>query len=155
MESFMLSYKEYKFLNNLEIKAESKKDEGKDEDKEKSSKGLTAAQKKLPKALQDAILAKQGKSVSKGKDEDDEKDDEKDEEKDEEKEKSSKGLTAAQKKLPKALQDAILAKQGKGGSEGKKEESSWWKSVSSMFDTDSDHKNWDGGWGEIVEARHF
>ena len=145
----MLSYKEYKFLNNLEIKAESKKDEGKDEDKEKSSKGLTAAQKKLPKALQDAILAKQGKGGSKGKNEDEA------EKKDEEKEESSKGLTAAQKKLPKALQDAILAKQGKGGNEGKKEESSWWKSVSSMFDTDSDHKNWDGGWGEIREARHF
>jgi len=151
----MLSYKEYKFLNNLEIKAESKKDEGKDEDKEKSSKGLTAAQKKLPKALQDAILAKQGKGGSKGKDEDEA------EKKDEENEESSKGLTAAQKKLPKALQDAILAKQGKGGSKKKcgkymnEEESSWWKSVSSMFDTDSDHKNWDGGWGEIGEARHF
>lgn len=99
----MLSYKEYKFLNNLEIKAESKKDEGKDEEKGKGSKGLTAAQKKLPKALQDAILAKQGKGGSE------------------------------EKKCGKYMNE---------------EESSWWKSVSSMFDTDSDHKNWDGGWGD-------
>jgi hypothetical protein len=56
--------------------------------------GLTAKQKKLPKALQDAILKKKGKKADK-------------------KEEPKKGLTAAQKKLPKALQDAILAKQKK------------------------------------------
>lgn len=61
--------------------------------------GLTAKQKKLPKALQDAILKKKGKKA--------------DDKKDDKKEEPKKGLTAAQKKLPKALQDAILKKQKK------------------------------------------
>ena len=73
--------------------------------------GLTAKQKKLPKALQDAILKKKGKkSDDKEEDKDDKKKDKKDEKEDKD-EKSKKGLTAAQKKLPKALQDAILKKQ--------------------------------------------
>lgn len=52
----------------LQEKAKSKKDddcdcetEDKKEDKKEPKKGLTAGQKKLPKALQDAILKKQGK----------------------------------------------------------------------------------------------
>jgi DNA-directed RNA polymerase subunit delta len=71
------------------------------------SEGLTAKQKKLPKALQDAILKKNKKSKTK----EDKKDccghcDGKHKE-----EKESKGLTAKQKKLPKALQDAILRRK--------------------------------------------
>jgi len=73
--------------------------------------GLTAKQKKLPKALQDSILKKKGKkSEDKEEDKDDKKKDKKDEKEDKD-EKGKKGLTAAQKKLPKALQDAILKKQ--------------------------------------------
>jgi hypothetical protein len=67
--------------------------------------GLTAKQKKLPKALQDAILKKKGKKVE------DKKEEDKKDKKEDKKEESKKGLTAAQKKLPKALQDAILKKQ--------------------------------------------
>jgi hypothetical protein len=59
--------------------------------------GLTKKQKKLPKALQDAILKKKGKKE--------------DNKKEYNKKEDNKGLTAAQKKLPKALQDAILKKQ--------------------------------------------
>jgi hypothetical protein len=64
--------------------------------------GLTAKQKKLPKALQDAILKKKGKKA-----------DDKEDKKSDKKEEPKKGLTAAQKKLPKPLQDAILKKQKK------------------------------------------
>lgn len=72
--------------------------------------GLTAKQKKLPKALQDAILKKQGKKVEDKKE--DKKEDKEDKKKDKKEDKEpKKGLTAAQKKLPKALQDAILKKQ--------------------------------------------
>lgn len=67
------------------------------------------------------------------------------------------GLTAGQKKLPKALQDAILAK--KGGKDGKKcgknmneEEAKWWKSVNEMLGADPNQKNWDGGWSEVGEV---
>jgi len=76
---------------------------------EEITEGLTAKQKKLPKALQDAILKKQGKSPKK-EDKEDKEEDKKKEDKDE---KPAKGLTAGQKKLPKALQDAILKKQKK------------------------------------------
>ena len=41
----------------------------KDHDGEEEGKGLTAGQKKLPKALQDAILAKKGKKKAEGKEE--------------------------------------------------------------------------------------
>jgi hypothetical protein len=81
----------------------------------KEGKGLTAGQKKLPKALQDAILKKQG--LKPEKDDDADKDDKekkgKKEEKDDDKDDKKVGLTAGQKKLPKALQDAILKKQNK------------------------------------------
>jgi hypothetical protein len=83
---------------------------------EEITEGLTAKQKKLPKALQDAILKKQGKKPKKDDEDEDEKEDKKKskkEDKEEEDDKSKKGLTAAQKKLPKALQDAILKKQKK------------------------------------------
>ena len=118
----MLSYQQYKQLNeslygafNLGIKqnniltppigatgASEITENSPEEDsieEAKEEKGLTSAQKKLPKALQDAILKKKNKNHK----------DEDKEEKDEDKE--EKGLTAAQKKLPKALQDAILKKQ--------------------------------------------
>ena len=62
------------------------------------NEGLSAKQKKLPKALQDAILKKQGNKVDKKVEKED-------------KEEPRNGLTAKQKKLPKALQDAIIKKQ--------------------------------------------
>jgi nucleoid-associated protein YgaU len=75
-------------------------------------------------------------------------------------ESKSKGLSAAQKKLPKALQDAILAKQGKGKGEDKKcgkymkeEEASWWNSVNNMLNADPDQKNWDGVWTQVGEVQ--
>ncbi|NBT57377.1 hypothetical protein EBT16_01190 [bacterium] len=69
------------------------------------------------------------------------------------------GLTAAQKKLPKALQDAILAKKGKkGDKEDKKcgkymneDEAAWWNSVNGMLGT-ADQKGWDG-WTEVGEVQ--
>ena len=75
----------------------------------------------------------------------------------------NEGLTAAQKKLPKALQDAILAKKGKKKSNddkscGKKcgkymneEEQAWWNSVNGMLGSDINQKNWDGGWSEVKD----
>jgi len=71
--------------------------------KEKSE-GLTAAQKKLPPALQAAILKNKG--GKKHIDADDEVLDHPN------KKEKSEGLTAAQKKLPSALQAAILKKKG-------------------------------------------
>ena len=62
--------------------------------------GLTDKQKKLPKALQDAILKKKEKGSSK-----------KDKKSNKKEDNSKKGLTDKQKKLPKALQDAILKNQ--------------------------------------------
>jgi len=67
------------------------------------------------------------------------------------------GLTAAQKKLPKALQDAILAKKDKKGDKEEKkcgkymneEEAAWWNSVNGMLGTE-DQKGWDG-WTEVGE----
>jgi hypothetical protein len=88
----------------------------------KEGKGLTAGQKKLPKPLRDAILKKQG--LKPEKDDDDEKDKKEKSEKTEkgkkdndkdDKDDKKEGLTAGQKKLPKALQDAILKKQKKEG----------------------------------------
>lgn len=79
------------------------------------------------------------------------KEDKKDKEDGEDKE--AKGLTAAQKKLPKALQDAILAKQGKGKDKGEEkkcgkymteEEQTWWNSVNGMLNPNPDQRNWDG-----------
>jgi hypothetical protein len=69
------------------------------------------------------------------------------------------GLTAGQKKLPKALQDAILAKKGKGEKKcGKmmdkkmnEDEQAWWNSVNDMLGTD-DQKGWDG-WTEVGEVQ--
>ena len=79
-----------------------------------------------------------------------EKKDEKKDEKD-----ADEGLTAAQKKLPKALQDAILAKKGKGEKKAEKkmneEELAWWQSVHSMIGV-QDQKGWDGGWSEIKDV---
>lgn len=73
---------------------------------------LTAKQKKLPKGLRDAIEKKEGKKPKK--DDKDEDTKGKKPKKDDKEEKSDKkGLTAGQKKLPKALQDAILKKQKK------------------------------------------
>ena len=67
------------------------------------------------------------------------------------------GLTAGQKKLPKALQDAILAKKDKKGDKEdkkcgknmKEDESAWWSSVNEMLGTE-DQKGWDG-WTEVGE----
>jgi hypothetical protein len=89
-------------------------------EKKKSDDGLTAGQKKLPKALQDAILKKKGKTPKKDDDDKEEKEEkgkkgekgEKDDDKDDKDDKKV-GLTAGQKKLPQALQDAILKKQKK------------------------------------------
>jgi phosphopantothenoylcysteine synthetase/decarboxylase len=78
--------------------------------------GLTAGQKKLPQALQDAILKKKGQKPEKDDDDDDKDDKEKKgkkEDKDDDKDDKKDGLTAGQKKLPQALQDAILKKQKK------------------------------------------
>ena len=58
---------------------------------------LTTKQKKLPQALQAAILKKQGTAVEKEEDEDEE---------------VAEGLSAAQEKLPEPLKQAILKKQG-------------------------------------------
>jgi hypothetical protein len=67
--------------------------------------GLSAKQKKLPKALQDAILKRKGKKVeNKKENKEDKKEDKEDKE-------NKKGLTAGQRKLPKALQDSILKKK--------------------------------------------
>lgn len=78
-------------------------------------------------------------------------------EKDHDEDKGGEGLTAAQKKLPKALQDAILAKKGKkkGDKEDKKmneDEAAWWNSVNNMLGSNPDQKNWDGGWSEIKDV---
>ena len=80
------------------------------------------------------------------------------EKKDEKDEKDAdEGLTAAQKKLPKALQDAILAKKSKGEKKTEKkmneEELAWWQSVHSMIGVqDQNQKGWDGGWSEIKDV---
>lgn len=68
------------------------------------------------------------------------------------------GLSAAQKKLPKALRDAILAKKGKkkgdkGDKEMNEEEIAWWNSVNGMLGSDPNQKNWDGGWKEVGEVK--
>lgn len=78
-----------------------------------------------------------------------------------EEDKGGEGLTAAQKKLPKALQDAILSKKGKKKGEDKEdkkcgkfmkeEDSAWWKSVNGMLGT-ADQKGWDG-WTEVGEVQ--
>lgn len=88
------------------------------------------------------------------------KDDKEEGEEGDKEEGESKGLSAAQKKLPKALQDAILKKKGKGKSEEKKcgkymkeEEQAWWDSVNSMLNANPDQKNWDGGWSEVGEVQ--
>ena len=76
----------------------------------------------------------------------------------------TEGLTAGQKKLPKALQDAILAKKAKKkGKKGKKEDkkcgkkmneddAAWWNSVNGMLDAKPDQKGWDG-WTEVDEVQ--
>jgi hypothetical protein len=81
-----------------------------DKDEEEKEEELTDGQKKLPKALQDAIMKKKGKKKDKNEDDHDHDDEDEDEDEDEN---EDKGLTSGQKKLPKALQDAILKKQGK------------------------------------------
>jgi hypothetical protein len=81
---------------------------------EESEAALTSKQKKLPPALQKAILKKQGKKSDKDEEDKDEKEDDKDEEKNKDKDDTpTKGLTNKQKKLPPALQKAILKRQGK------------------------------------------
>lgn len=86
---------------NIEYLSEKKKATMKADKKEEKSevKGLSVKQKKLPPAMQAAILKKMGKSSPKKADD-----------KDDKKEKRI-GLTAGQRKLPKAMQDAILKKQ--------------------------------------------
>jgi hypothetical protein len=82
-----------------------------------------------------------------------------DKKKDHEGEDEGEGLTAAQKKLPKALQDAIIDKKSKKKGEDKKcgknmneEDAAWWNSVNSMLGSDPEQKNWDGGWKEVGEV---
>jgi len=77
-----------------------------------SNAALTEKQKKLPPALQKAILKKQGKKPKNN--EDGKEEDSKDEKEEEKEDNSKKGLTEKQKKLPPALQKAILKKQSKG-----------------------------------------
>lgn len=75
---------------------------------------LTKKQMKLPKALRDAIEKKQGKKVEKEEKEENCKkckDEKTQKEKDEKID--NKGLTTKQKKLPLALQKAILKKKNK------------------------------------------
>lgn len=79
-----------------------KKKAKKDKEEKEEKTGLTAGQKKLPKAMQDAILKKQGKKP-KASDKGDDK----------EEKKEFKGLTAKQKKLPPALQAGILKRMKK------------------------------------------
>ena len=95
---------------------------------EETEAALTEKQKKLPPALQKAILKKQGK---KPKDEDSDKEEDKEgsEEDDEDKKKPAKGLTEKQKKLPPALQKAILKKQGKASEEMEEEAASLWRNI--------------------------
>jgi hypothetical protein len=89
-------------LNNLsEKKKATMKAEPKKKEEKPEVKGLSAKQKKLPPAMQAAILKKMGKSAPKKADD-----------KDDKKEKRI-GLTAGQRKLPEAMQKAILAKQKK------------------------------------------
>ena len=76
------------------------------EAKKEEESVLTPGQKKLPKALQDAIIKKAGKTPKK-----EEEKESKGKSKKEDSKEKGKGLTAGQKKLPKALQDAILKKQ--------------------------------------------
>tara|TARA_Y100001937_G_scaffold109591_1_gene154416 strand:+ start:37881 stop:39395 length:1515 start_codon:yes stop_codon:yes gene_type:complete len=98
---------------------------------EESEAALTEKQKKLPPALQKAILKKQGKSPKK-EDEENEGDKKKEEnKKDSKDDKPTKGLTEKQKKLPVALQKAILKKQGKASEEESMEEkyASLWKNI--------------------------
>ncbi len=91
-----------KTCENVEITNEDNISERKKSKEKKEEKvGLTAKQKKLPQAFQDAILKKMSKSPKKK------------DEKDGEKKEKRVGLTAGQKKLPEAMQKAILKKQGK------------------------------------------
>jgi hypothetical protein len=82
------------------------------------------------------------------------------------------GLSDAQKKLPEALRNAILAKKGKKSKKDDKgeekkcgkmmdkkcgkymneDEAAWWKSVNNMLGSDPAEKNWDGGWSEVGEV---
>ena len=168
----MLSYKEYKQLNeslygafNLGIKQNNvltppigatgaseliettpEEDSIEEAKKNKEEKGLTDAQKKLPKALQDAILKKKNKNKDHDKEEKDHDKEEKDHDKEEkDHDKEEKGLTDAQKKLPKALQNAILKKKNMT-----EEEQTWWDSVNEMM-ANPNEKNWDG-WSEVGEV---
>lgn len=79
-------------------------------DKE-SEAALTDKQKKLPPALQKAILKKKGKKAD-TEDKDAESEEDKEDKKDKE-ESPKKGLSEKQKKLPPALQKAILKKKSK------------------------------------------
>ena len=85
-----------------------------------SESALTEKQKKLPPALQKQILKKQGKKPEDKEDTSEKDTSEKDKDekgKDEDKDEAKKGLTEKQKKLPPALQKAILKKQSKADSE--------------------------------------
>jgi len=72
------------------------------EAKKEEESVLTPGQKKLPKALQDAIIKKAGKTPKK-----------EDSKKETPKKEDADILTPGQKKLPKALQDAIIKKAKK------------------------------------------
>ena len=96
---------------------------------EKSKAALSEKQKKLPPALQKAILKKKGK---KPEEDSEEKEEKSEDEKDEKSEKPSKGLSDKQKKLPPALQKAILKKQRKASDEPeemKEKYASLWKNI--------------------------
>ena len=96
---------------------------------EKSKAALSEKQKKLPPALQKAILKKKGK---KPEGDSEEKEEKGEDEKDEKSEKPSKGLSKKQKELPPALQKAILKKQGKASDEPeemKEKYASLWKNI--------------------------
>ena len=92
---------------------------------EKSEAALSKKQKKLPPALQKAILKKKGKKTTEDKEEVKDEDADKEEKKEVEESKPTKGLTEKQKKLPPALQKAILKKQAKA----EEEYASLWKNI--------------------------
>ena len=92
---------------------------------ENSEAALSEKQKKLPPALQKAILKKKGKKTTEDKGDDKDKDADKEEKKEDEESKPSKGLSEKQKKLPPALQKAILKRQAKA----EEEYASLWKNI--------------------------
>lgn len=107
------------------------------------------------------VLNKKAKGKG-NKDKEDEKEDKDNKDKEDDKE-EGEGLTDAQKKLPKKLQDAILKnkKKKKKNKDDKEEKNcnkcvsegdkSWWDSVNSMINADPNAKNWDGMFSKVEE----